>query len=63
LNHFRELCEISKTNIIQQLNQASTQGTFNFEAEIDNQRMLSLMSSILDTQNAEKYMQLQNFIK
>ncbi len=63
LVHFRDLCEVSKTNIVTQLNTAISQNTISFASETDAQRALSLISSLLDVENAETYMKLQNFSK
>tara|TARA_B100000212_G_C27345085_1_gene520950 strand:- start:823 stop:1050 length:228 start_codon:yes stop_codon:yes gene_type:complete len=63
LVHFRDLCEVSKTNIVTQLNTAIAQNTISFASETDAQRALSLISSLLDVENAETYMKLQNFSK
>ena len=63
LSHFRDLCEVSKTNIITQLNAAITQKTFEFKSDVDAQRALALITSLLDVENSDKYMKLQNFTK
>ena len=63
LKHFRDLCEVSKTNIIQQLNQAIAQNVIEFKDELNAQRTLALISNILDVENAETYQKLQHFVK
>ena len=59
LSLFREMCEVSKTNLITELNQAAETGTFNFETETDRQRLFALLVNLLDVQNAEAYMKLE----
>ena len=63
LSFFRNLCEVSKTNLIAELSKAAEQGAFKFESDLDRQRFFALFETIYDNENSDTYLKLEKLTK
>ena len=60
---YRDVSQVFKTNLISDVNRAITQGAIKLESENENQRLLSLLESLIDLHQANGHEQFTNINK
>ncbi len=63
INSYRDVSAILKTNIIRDINKALTDETIKMESETEKDRLLSLLSSLIDIHQANGHEQFTRLVR
>ena len=55
LGTYRDICQVSKQQIVADMLAAVTEGAFAFQSDLDRERFFALLDTMLDQTNAKGY--------